>query len=198
MLGHFLGAYPGGKTQSDASPSKSTCVFFTVWLKYSSPQQLFHVLMLMYLNRLKWLIKGSSRAPRHQISHVYYQTCQTSPPPLNHIWALTRNSSRSWPPVHWWRKLEGLRSHSNSVNLVMGSAIQSLWSGTTLTLPHLWESNRGPLTQLCSQRAACEAQGTRLPAFNGRVALSNSKIATIWWSFLCRTLLTPTCSKKAK
>lgn len=141
--------------------------------------------MLVYLNRLKWAIKGSSRAPQHgrQISHVYYQTCQASPPPLNHIWALTRNSSRSWPPVHWWRKLEGLRSHSNSVNLVMGSAIQSFWSGTTLALPHLWESNRGPLTQLCSQKAACEAQGTRSPTFNGRVALCKWKISTIWWSF---------------
>lgn len=119
---------------------------------------------------------------------VKFLTSITKPAnPLPHLWttfwALTRNSSRSWPPVHWWRKLEGLRSHSNSVNLVMGCAIQCLWSGTTLVLPHLWESNRGSLTQLW---AACEALGTRSPTFNERALLGNWKVST----FLCWTLLT--------
>lgn len=106
----------------------------------------------------------------HLSMDIYYQTFQASPPPLKPH--LSFNSSRSWPPVHWWRKLEGARSRSNSVDLVMGSAIQSLWSGTMLGLPHLWQSNRGHWHSC----AALEARGTRSPTFDGRVPLRKWKI----------------------
>lgn len=70
------------RVRADASPFRNCMCSCTVWLKYSSPQHLFHALILVYLNRLKRLIKGSLREPQRgcKISHVYYQACQAFPP----------------------------------------------------------------------------------------------------------------------
>lgn len=149
-------------------------------LRLHSPLEAWvQILLLMLLLGCQWSGSFLLRLA-HLGMNIYSQTFQASPPPLKPH--LSFNSSRSWPPVHWWRKLEGARSHSNSVDLVMRSAIQSLWSGTMLALPHLWQSNRGHWHSCAAGEPPVRPEGLVHPPSTEECHWDSERYK-LWWAF---------------